>query len=155
MQGQIQIKTSEGGGWRRVREKEEERERERTNADQGGRRRRPTLFQAVRQYRRRKSCPTGQTSSTPLFQEQPSALPQPACRMRQHTSAYVSICVHTSAYVCIRLHTSAYVSKDVAIPGTALSIASTLIRQLTSAHVSIRQHMSAYVSGTLLCQTQT
>jgi hypothetical protein len=31
-------------------------------------------------------------------------------RIRQHTSAYVSIRQHTSAYVSIRQHTSAYVS---------------------------------------------
>jgi hypothetical protein len=31
-------------------------------------------------------------------------------RIRQHTSAYVSILQHTSAYVSIRQHTSAYVS---------------------------------------------
>ncbi len=62
-----------------------------------------------------------------------------AC-IRQHTSAYVSICqghlksaVATKAqpaYVSIRQHTSAYVR----------------IRQHTSAYVSIRQHTSAYVS---------
>jgi hypothetical protein len=60
------------------------------------------------------------------------------CQMRatQHTSAYVSICQmratqHTSAYVSIRQHTSAYVRCE-----------QHSIRQHTSAYVSIRQHMS-------------
>ena len=40
-----------------------------------------------------------------------------ACSIRQHMSAYVSICQNTSAYVSIRQvslvrHTSAYVSKS-------------------------------------------
>ncbi len=51
-------------------------------------------------------------------------------RIRQHTSAYVSIRQHTSACVSLRQHTSAYVS----------------IRQHASAYVSIRQHTPAYVS---------
>jgi hypothetical protein len=61
--------------------------------------------------------------------------------LRQHMSAYVSICQHTSArqhtsaYVSIRQHTSAYVS--------------TAARQHTSAYVSICQYTSAYLS---VCQ---
>jgi hypothetical protein len=39
---------------------------------------------------------------------------------------------------CLNLH-AAHVSKEVAIPGTALSISSTHIRQHTSAYVSTRQ----------------
>jgi hypothetical protein len=34
--------------------------------------------------------------------------------MRQHTSAYVSMCQHTSAYVSIRQHTSAHLNNALA-----------------------------------------
>jgi hypothetical protein len=50
------------------------------------------------------------------------------CRMRQHTSAYVSIRQHTSAYVSIHRR------------------ASVVAYLQPAAYVSIRQHTSAYVS---------
>jgi hypothetical protein len=53
-------------------------------------------------------------------------VPVPVARIRQHTSAYVSIRQHTSEYVSIRQHTLA-------------SSPAARIRQHTSAHVSIRQ----------------
>jgi hypothetical protein len=55
---------------------------------------------------------------------QPHSLGDLSSRIRQHTSAYVSISQHTSAYVSIRQHTPAYAS----------------IRQHTPAYASIRQH---------------
>jgi hypothetical protein len=100
----------------------------------------------------------------------------PRCRIRQHTSASVSIrqhtslrrrptregsaasprCrwPHTSAYVSIRQHTSA--DSPRCSSGHARGFrgesalphtsASVSVRQRTSAYVSIRQHTSAYVS---------
>jgi hypothetical protein len=52
-----------------------------------------------------------------------------SARVREHTSAYVSIRQHTSAYVSIRQHTLAYAR----------------VREYTSVYVSIRQDTSGYV----------
>jgi hypothetical protein len=100
---------------------------------------------------------------------------QPIVRIREHTSAYVSIRQHTSntspvsiasanqpiAYVGIRRHTSAYVSipeESAHIDATRETASETTwstlmllpprfcIRQHTSAYVSIHQYTSAYAS---------
>jgi isocitrate/isopropylmalate dehydrogenase len=77
-------------------------------------------------------------------------------RIRQHTSAHVSIRQtysfgsaptrirpHSSAFVSIRQHTSAYVSIRQTY---SFASAPTRIRPHTSAYVSLRQHTSVYVS---------
>jgi hypothetical protein len=64
----------------------------------------------------------GRDRDGPLAARTPRKPPRCTCRIRQHTSAYVSIRQHTSAYVSIRQNTSAYVC----------------IRLHTSAYVSIR-----------------
>jgi hypothetical protein len=95
--------------------------------------------------------------------------------IRQHTSAFVSVCVcsmrrtddirmstfvyvcqHTSAYVSIRQHTSAYVSICVgSMRRTDDTRMSTFVyvRQHTAAYVSIRQHTSAYALSVCAAQT--
>jgi hypothetical protein len=66
-------------------------------------------------------------------------------RMRQHTSACVSIRQHASEYVSMRQHTSLLQQRrHVAKPLQRLL--QYRIRQHTSAYVSIRQHTSAYVA---------
>jgi hypothetical protein len=67
--------------------------------------------------------------------------------IRQHTSAYVSICqlhYQRSPLLCIRQHTSAYASIRQHMPAGYVSIRS--MRQHTSAYASIRQHTPAYVN---------
>jgi hypothetical protein len=62
-------------------------------------------------------------------------------RIRQHTSAYVSIRQHTSAYdVSIRQHTSATTADGPPLPRICS------IRPHTSAFVRNRPHLSAFVS---------
>ncbi len=75
-------------------------------------------------------------------------------RIRQHTSAYVSLRQHTSAYVSIRQYTSAYVLLFMRSAITTICEVCHCagvqllqrIRQHTSAYVSLRQYTSAFVS---------